>query len=193
MSTRVYKLFQRSVEAKMQVGEELAPLIDSASDMLVSALVAEKKVLACGNGACAAIAQIFTSFLLDSFEKERPGLPAIHLGSSFPASPFRADGDFEESFSKQVRALGQAGDVLVAMCITGNSNNIIQAVAAAHDRNMSVVALSGQDGGGLSRALLAHDIELCARVSSLGNIHEIHLLSLLSLCDLIDHKLFGIE
>lgn len=193
MSARVYKLFQRSVEAKMQVGEELAPLIDNASDMLVSALVAEKKILACGNGPCAALAQIFTSFLLDHFEKERPGLPAIHLGSSFPASAISADGNFDESFSRQVRALGQEDDVLVAICSSGNSSNIIQAVTAAHDRHMSVIALTGQDGGSLGQALLSYDVELCARVPSRGNIHEIHLLSLLSLCDLIDHKLFGID
>ena len=194
MSTRVYNLFQRSVEAKMQVGEELAPLIDLASDMLVGALVAEKKILVCGNGASAAIGQIFTSFLLDYFEKERPGLPALDISANFPASsPSTANGNYEESLSKPIRALGQEGDILVALTTSGNSLNVLQAVSAAHDRNMAVVALTGQDGGMLSQTLFPEDVELCARVPERGNIHEIHLLSIFSLCDLIDNKLFGIE
>jgi len=194
MSTRVYSLFQRSVEAKMQVGEELGPIIDSASDILVDALLSEKKILVCGNGVSAAISQIFTSSLLDRFEKERPGLPAIWLGSNVATyTAIAADYNYSEIFSKPIRALGQEGDVLVVISTSGNSNNIIQAVGAAHDRGMRVIALSGRDGGDLSSILDTNDMEICARINSRGRIHEIHLLTVFSLCDLIDHKLFGIE
>lgn len=194
MSNRVYSLFQRSVEAKMQVGEELVPLIDRASDVLVEALLSDNKILVCGNGTSAAIAQVFTSSMLDRFEKERPSLPAIWLGSNISTyTAIAADYNYSEVFSKPVRALGHEGDILVAISTSGNSTNLVQAVGAAHDRKMHVVALTGRDGGDLTSILDANDTEICARIDSRTRIHEIHLLTVFCLCDLIDHKLFGIE
>lgn len=194
MSQRVYNLFQQSVEAKMQVGEELAPLIEAASDKLVQCLLEEKKVLICGNGASAAISQVFTSCLLDRYEKERPGLPAIWLGSNIATyTAIASDTSYSDVFAKPIRALGQEGDILVVFSSSGNSNNLIQAVAAAHDRNLSVIAITGRDGGDIASLLDNNDIEICASVNSRGRIHEIHLLTVFCLCDLIDHKLFGIE
>jgi len=121
-------------------------------------------------------------------------LPAIWLGSNVATyTAIAADYNYSEIFSKPIRALGQEGDVLVVISTSGNSNNIIQAVGAAHDRGMRVIALSGRDGGDLSSILDTNDMEICARINSRGRIHEIHLLTVFSLCDLIDHKLFGIE
>ncbi|VUD60060.1 Phosphoheptose isomerase [Thalassocella blandensis] len=194
MSQRVYNLFQQSVEAKMQVGEELAPLINAAGDKLVDCLLSENKILVCGNGASAAIAQIFTSSLLDRFEKERPGLPALWLGSNIATyTAIASDTSYNDVFAKPIRALGQEGDVLVVLSTSGNSGNLIQAVAAAHDRGVSVIAITGRDGGDISSVLDANDLELCASINSRGRIHEIHLLTVFCLCDLIDNKLFGIE
>ncbi len=194
MNQRVYNLFQQSVEAKMQVGEELTPLIASASDKLVASLLEEKKILVCGNGASAAIAQVFSSCLMDRYEKERPGLPAIWLGSNIATyTAIASDSTYSDVFAKPIRAIGQEGDVLVVFSSSGNSSNLVQAIAAAHDRNISVIAITGRDGGDIASLLDNNDIEICVSVNSRGRIHEIHLLTVFCLCDLIDHKLFGIE
>lgn len=194
MSQRVYNLFQQSVEAKMQVGEDLAPLIAKASDRLVECLLAEGKILVCGNGASAAIAQVLTSSLMDRYEKERPGLPAIWLGSNIATyTAIASDSTYSDVYAKPIRALAKEGDVLVLFSTSGNANNLVQAVAAAHDRGISVIAITGRDGGDVGAILSENDISLCASVNSRGRIHEIHLLTVFCLCDLIDHKLFGIE
>mgnify|MGYP001457155714 FL=1 len=194
MSQRVYNLFQRSIEAKMQVGEELAPLIEAAADQMVQALLSDKKILVCGNGPSAALAQIFASNLIDRFEKERPGLPAIWLGGNMASyTAIVADAQHHEVYAKPVRALGQEGDLLLLISSSGNATNLVQAMAAARDRGLAVIALTGRDGGEVGKRLSPMDIELCARVNSRSRIHEIHLLVLYCLCDLIDHKLFGID
>lgn len=194
MSQRVYSLFQRSVEAKMQVGEELAPVIELAADRLVQALLEERKILVCGNGPSAALAQIFTSNLIDRFEKERPSLPAIWLGSNMASyTAIVSDTQHNEVYAKPIRALGHPGDILVVLSSSGNASNLLQAVSAARDRSLDIIALTGRDGGDISSLLLQEDIELRAKVNSRSRIHEIHLLVLYCLCDLIDHKLFGIE
>ncbi|WP_188150013.1 SIS domain-containing protein [Teredinibacter waterburyi] len=194
MSQRVYNLFQKSVEAKMQVGEALAIPIEQASDAMVAALLNDKKILVCGNGTSSALSQIFTSALLDRYEKERPGLPAVWLGSNVSTyTAIAADYNYGDVFAKPIRALGQAGDILLVISSSGNSTNLVQAVSAAHDRDMTVVALSGRDGGDIATLLTDNDVEICVTVNSRGRIHEIHLLSLFCICDLIDNKLFGLE
>ena len=194
MSQRVYNLFQRSIEAKMQVGEELAPTIETAADRLVQTLLNEKKILVCGNGPSAAMAQIFTSNLIDRFEKERPSLPAIWLGSNMASyTAIVADAQHQDVYAKPLRALGQEGDLLVLISSSGNASNLVQAIGAARDRGVAIIALTGRDGGDIGKLLDPRDIELCARVNSRSRIHEIHLLVLYCLCDLIDHKLFGID
>lgn len=194
MSQRVYNLFQKSVEAKMQIGEALAPLIDQASEHMVTALLADKKIMVCGNGTSSALAQIFTSSLLDRYEKERPSLPAIWLGSTVSTyTAIAADYNYSDIYAKPIRALGHEGDILVAISTSGNSANLIAAVQAAHDRGAQVIALTGRDGGDLSTLLDVNDVEICATINSRGRIHELHLLTIFCLLDLIDHKLFGIE
>jgi D-sedoheptulose 7-phosphate isomerase len=194
MSQRVYSLFQRSIEAKMQVGEELAPLIESTADRLVQTLLEDKKILVCGNGPSAALAQIFVSNLIDRFEKERPSLPAIWLGSNMASyTAIASDTQYHEVYAKPLRALGQPGDILMVISSSGNTANLIQAIGAARERKMTVIALTGRDGGAIMHNLEESDMQLCARVNSRSRIHEIHLLVLYCLCDLIDHKLFGIE
>lgn len=194
MSQRVYSLFQRSIEAKMHVGEELAPVIEFAAERIVQSFLEEKKVLVCGNGPSAALAQIFTSSLIDRFEKERPSLPAIWLGSNMASyTAIVADAHHSDVYAKPLRALGQQGDILLVISSSGNAGNLLQAISAAKDRGVDVIALTGRDGGDISTMLAPEDIEICARVDSRSRIHEIHLLVLYCLCDLIDHKLFGID
>ncbi len=194
MSQRVYNLFQRSIEAKMQIGEELAPLVNDASDRLVQALLDEKKILVCGNGTSSALAQIFASNMIDRFEKERPSLPAIWLGSNMASyTAIVADTNHHDVYAKPIRALGQTGDVLLIISSSGNSANLVQAVSTARERGLKVIALTGRDGGNVSSLIGSDDIELRAAINSRSRIHEVHLLLLYCLCDLIDHKLFGIE
>lgn len=194
MSQHVYQLFQRSIEAKMQVGEALAPLIESAADILLQTLLNEGKILSCGNGPSAALAQIFTSCLIDRYEKERPSLPAIWLGGSIASyTAIVTEAQHNEVYSKPIRALGQPGDSLVVISSSGNASNLLQAITTAHERDLNVIALTGRDGGDVASLLYNNDLELRAEVNSRGRIHEIHLLVLYCLCDLIDNRLFGLE
>lgn len=193
-SERIYQRFRESVEAKMEVGEALTPLIERAGDTITQALLNENKLLVCGNGASAAISQIFTSSMLDRFEKERPSLPAIWLGGNVSTyTSIAADNTFNDVYSKPIRALGQDGDVLILLSTSGNAPNLVQAISAAHDRNMNVIALTGRDGGDISALMDVQDIELRAEVNSRARVHEIHLLCIFCLCDLIDVQLFGLD
>ena len=194
MSQRVYTLFQRSVEAKMQVGEALTPAITKASQCMVQALLSDRKILICGNGLSAALAQMFTASLADRFERERPGLPAIWLGSNLTTyASITTDGGVNEVYAKAIKALGHEGDVLVVISTTGNSANLINATEVARERGMNIVALTGGDGGDISRLLDLTDVEIRATLDSRSRIHEVHLLSIFCICDLIDNSLFGIE
>ena len=192
MAERVYATFQRSVEAKMHVGEELSPQIAFAAHTIVQALLEEKKILVCGNATSAALAQIFSTALIDRFERERPSLPAICLGNNMSSyTSIASEYGVNEVFAKPIRALGKDGDILIVISSSGNSSNLIQALGAARDRNMRIIALTGRDGGNLSSLLSEEDVEICAHVDSRGRIHEIHMLSLFCICDLIDFTLFG--
>jgi D-sedoheptulose 7-phosphate isomerase len=194
MSERVYTLFQRSVEAKMQVGESVAPAIGRASDVIIQALLNERKILICGNGLSAALAQMFTATLADRFERERPGLPAIWLGSNLTTyTAIATENGINDVYAKSIKALGQDGDVLVVISTTGNSANLIHAVEAARDRGMTIIALTGGDGGDISRLLDVNGVEIRAELNSRTRLHEVHLLCIFCICDLIDNGLFGIE
>ncbi len=191
---RVYEIFQASIEAKMAVGETLIPRIDEAANTLVQTLLHEGKILVCGNGPSSALAQIFSAILTDRFEKERPSLPAIWLGSNMASyTAMVTPAHHSEVYAKPIRALGQEGDSLVVISSSGNTSNLIQAVATAHERGLNVIALTGRGGGDIASLLDTHDIELRADIDSRARIHEIHLLTLYCLCDLIDLNLFGME
>lgn len=194
MQPRIQHMFQASIETKQNSLTVLPPAIESASLMMVSSLLNEGKILACGNGGSAGDAQHFSSEMLNRFERERPSLPAIALTTdSSTITSIANDYSYEEVFSKQIRALGQEGDVLLAISTSGNSANIIQAIHAAHDRNMYVVALTGCDGGQIAPLLLPDDIEIRVPSNVTARVQEVHLLVIHSLCDLIDHQLFGSE
>jgi D-sedoheptulose 7-phosphate isomerase len=187
MDQHVITLFHESIEAKMHAGENLAPLIAKASQVIVTALLNEKKILTCGNGISAAHAQIFTNCLMNGVDQERPSLPALCLGTDMVS----LGDNINEAHAKQIRTLGQTGDILILISATGNANNLLQAISAAHDRGIQIIALTGRNGGDAATLLDAQDIELRVPVSAKPRIHEVHLLTLFCLCDLIDQQLFG--
>lgn len=194
MQSRIRQLFQASIEAQELAMQVLPPHIEHASLLMVNTLLSEGKILCCGNGGSAANAQHFASNLLNRFERERPSLPAFALTTDASTlTSISNDYSFNEVFSKQIRALGQAGDVLLAISTSGRSANIIQAIQAAHDREMQVVALSGQDGGDMASLLLPEDIEIRVPGLNTARIQEVQLLALNCLCDLIDNQIFGSE
>ena len=194
MQSRIRRLFQASIETKQLAIEALPPSIADASLLMVNTLLNEGKILSCGNGGSAGDAQHFSSEMLNRFERERPSLPAIALTTdSSTITSIANDYSYNEVFSKQIRALGRPGDVLLAISTSGNSANVIQAIQAAHDREMLVVALTGRDGGGMASLLLPEDVEIRVPSNVTARIQEVHLLAIHCLCDLIDHQLFGSE
>ncbi len=189
---RVKQHFSASIETKMQSMEVLTLPITQAAEIMVKALLSEKKILSCGNGGSAGDAQHFSAEMLNRFERERPSLPAIAITTDTSTlTSIANDYSYNEIFSKQVRGLGQEGDVLLAISTSGNSDNVNEAVKAAHDRKMPVVALTGKDGGSMRAFLNSTDIEICVPASSTARIQEVHLLIIHCLCDLIDTHLFG--
>jgi D-sedoheptulose 7-phosphate isomerase len=161
---------------------------------MVKCLLANGKILACGNGGSAADSQHFSAELLNRFERERPGLAAIALTTDTSTlTSIANDYEYEQVFSKQVSALGQAGDVLLGISTSGNSKNVARAVSAAHEREMFVVALTGRDGGEIGNLLSPQDVNICVPHSQTARIQEVHLLVLHCLCDGIDSMLLGAE
>ena len=192
LQDRIINQFSDSIQTKQDAMASLCELIEFASQKIVEALVNDKKVLTCGNGGSAGDAQHFSSEMLNRFERERPALPAIALSTDTSTiTSIANDYHFDQIFAKQLRALGQAGDILLVYTTSGNSANIIQAVKVAHDRDMTVIALSGKDGGSLAEILNEADIEIRVPSSSTARIQEVHLLISHCLCDLIDQQLFG--
>lgn len=192
MLDRVEGHFEQSIETKRLAVAEMGPSIVAAAERMAQAILSEHKVLSCGNGGSAGDAQHFSSEMLNRFERERPGLPAMALTTDTSTlTSIANDYRFEEVFSKQVRALGLPGDILLAISTSGNSPNIVQAVNAAHDRGMTVIAMTGRDGGEIAQRLDEEDIELRVPAESTARIQEVHLLTIHCLCDLIDTQLFG--
>ncbi|MGD8379048.1 MAG: phosphoheptose isomerase [Gammaproteobacteria bacterium] len=192
MESRVRENFLDSIEVKQEALELLALPIARAAECLTRSLLGNHKIMSCGNGGSAADAQHFSAELLNRFEMERPGLPAVALTTdSSTLTSIANDYSFLDVFAKQVRALGQPGDVLLAISTSGNSPNVLRAVEAAHDREMQVVALTGREGGEIRGLLRETDIEICAPGRSTARIQEVHLLAIHCLCDLIDRQLLG--
>jgi D-sedoheptulose 7-phosphate isomerase len=191
---RVHSHFESSIAVKREAAAQLTPNIVDASLMIAHCLLGNGKILSCGNGGSASDAQHFSSEMLNRFEMERPGLPAMALTTdSATITSIANDYGYEEIFAKQVRALGQPGDVLLAISTSGNSANVCQAIIAAHERGMNIVALTGCEGGLLAEKLREGDIEIRAPSGRTARIQEVHLLVIHCLCDLIDRELLGPE
>jgi D-sedoheptulose 7-phosphate isomerase len=189
MEQRVRRHFEDSIATK-QSAIGLAPAIVAAAATMTRCLLEDGKILSCGNGGSAADAQHFSSELLNRFELERPGLPAVALTTDASTlTSIANDYAFVEIFAKQVRALGQPTDVLLAISTSGNSENVVRAIRAAHERGLRVVALTGRDGGAMAGVLTDGDIELRVPAERTCRVQEVHLLIIHCLCDLIDAEL----
>ncbi len=192
--TRITGHFNDSANLKLAVAHELAAPIAMAAERMVQCLLSEGKILACGNGGSAADAQHFSAELLNRFEVERPPLAAIALTTdSSTLTSIANDYHYNDVFSKQVRALGQGRDVLLAISTSGNSPNVIEAIKAAHEREMAVVALTGKGGGAMAELLDGNDVHISVNARSTARIQEVHILALHCLCDAIDCVLLGVE
>jgi D-sedoheptulose 7-phosphate isomerase len=189
---RIKDHFQESMLTLRQSMDPLAPQIAAAAQRMAQALLGDRKILACGNGGSAADAQHFSAELLNRFERERPGLPGIALTTDTSTlTSIANDYHFNEVFSKQVRAIGQAGDVLLAITTSGNSPNVLRAVDVAHERGMTCVALTGRSGGDMPGHLNERDVHICVASKSTARIQEVHAVVIHCLCDLIDYQLLG--
>jgi D-sedoheptulose 7-phosphate isomerase len=192
LADRIGQHFQDSIAVKQRSLEVLIEPIHLAGEAMVNSLLNNGKILSCGNGGSAGDAQHFSAELLNRFEKERPGLPAMALTTdSSTLTAIANDYSYEEIFSKQVSALGQAGDVLLAISTSGNSANVAAAMKAAQERQMLTVVLSGNDGGTMAGLLGEQDIEIRVPSNRTARIQEVHLVVIHCLCDFIDTQLFG--
>jgi len=191
---RVSRHFSDSAQTKLAAVDALAQPIVRATELMVECLLASGKILACGNGGSAADSQHFAAEMLNRFERERPGLAAMALTTDTSTlTSIANDYDYKQVFSKQILALGQPNDVLLAISTSGNSPNVVAAVRAAHEREMKVVALTGRGGGEIGKHLAAGDVHLCVPHNTTARTQEVHLLALHCLCDGIDCLLLGTE
>jgi D-sedoheptulose 7-phosphate isomerase len=189
---RVGAHFAESARLKTEAAPMLGAPIAQAGLMLAQALKAGGKALACGNGGSAADAQHFAAELVNRFEAERPPLAAVALTTdSSNLTSIANDYAWEQVFAKQLRALGRRGDVLLAISTSGNSKNVLEALHAAHELGLRVIALTGNGGGKMAAMVKADDVHICVPHRQTARIQEVHLLALHCLCDAIDFQLFG--
>lgn len=192
LEQRIEQQFIDSADLKYQAAQVLNKPILAAIQAILSCVTSGGKVLACGNGGSAADAQHFAAEFVGRFERERPELAAIALTTDTSIlTAIGNDYDFNQIFSKQVRALGQGTDVLLAISTSGNSANVLAAINAAHEREMTVIALTGKGGGKIAKALKETDVNICVPSERTARIQEVHLLVLHCICDGVDYQLLG--
>ena len=192
LEQRIQQQFFDSADLKYAAAEVLVRPIADAVNAVVGCITGGGKVLACGNGGSAADAQHFAAEFIGRFERERPGLAAVALTTDTSIlTAIGNDYDFNVVFAKQVQALGNPGDLLVAISTSGNSANVLAAVEAAHAKEMTVVALTGKGGGKLAERLAEPDVHICVPHDRTARIQEVHLLVLHCLCDAVDVQLLG--
>lgn len=190
---RIRGHFEDSSKLILDTAESLSAPISQAANQILQCLMGDGKVLACGNGGSAATAQKWVSGMVNRFELERPGLAAIALTTDTSIlTAIANDYAYNQVFSRQVSALGQPGDVLLAISTSGNSESVVRAAQAARKREMSVIVLTGQDGGNLAEQMTGNDVLICVPADNTARIQEIHLLIIHCLCDVVDSVLLGV-
>ena len=192
LEQRIQQHFIDSADLKYQAGPLLSKPVSLAMQALLACVTSGGKILACGAGVSGLVAAHFPAHFVGRFERERPELAAIALDAD-NADPLAdtPEGADPDRFARQVRALGQAGDVLLALSASGNSAAVLAAAEAAHAREMTVVALLGGNGGSVGRVLRDTDVQICVPHERAARVHEVHLLTLHCLCDGIDAQLLG--
>ena len=191
---RILATFAESIEVKREAAEYLAPSIGAAASLIAETFLQGRKLLICGNGGSAADAQHAAAEFVNRFELERPGLPALALTTDTSAlTSIANDYRFADVFSRQIRALGQPGELLMAITTSGGSESVTESLKAAHERDVRTILLSGRDGGMASKLLEPGDIEIRVATYSTPRIQEVHLLVIHCLCHLVDQQLFGAD
>jgi DnaA initiator-associating protein len=191
MLEQIQNNFTESIQTQIAATEAISNAIEQAGMMMVQSLLAGNKMLACGNSGSASHAEHFCSQLLNRFETERPSLPAISLvAASATMTSIANDSQYDEVFSKQIRALGNNGDILLAISPSGNSQNVIKAIESAVSRDIPIIALTGNDGGDIAGLLGECDVEIRVPSSRTARIDEVHLIVIHCLCEIIDTTLF---
>lgn len=189
---RIKNNFSDSIQIKINAADLILPTVAAACERIVQCLLDGHKILSCGNGGSACDALHFSSQMLNRFKHERPSLPVIALTADIPTlTAIANDNNYNDLFAKQLRALGQPNDILLAISASGNSANILNVIKAAHDRNINVIALTGYDGGKITGLLKENDIEVRVPAYDSARIQETHLLIIHCLCDIVDYQLFG--
>lgn len=184
--------FSESIQTNINTADSIINMIAEAAEEMVQTLLEGHKILSCGNGGSACEALHFSAKMLNRFKHERPGLPAISLANDLPLlTAISNDYHFSDVFAKQVRTLGQPGDLLFAISASGNSSNIINAIKSAHDKQIGIIALTGNEGGKIADYLQEKDIEIRVPANDVARIQETHLLIIHCICDVIDFRLFG--
>jgi len=184
--------FEEGIELRRRMAQTLPAEIARAGEALAAAMKAGRKALACGNGGSAADSQHFAAEMVGRFERERPGMPAIALTTDTSAlTAIANDYDFDRVFSRQVEALGDPGDVLLAISTSGNSKNVVEAVRAAQAKDLVVIALTGRDGGAMAKMLRSQDFHLNVAHPRTMRIQEVHLLVIHCLCEVVDNVIYG--
>lgn len=192
LEERIIQQLHNSMEVNAVTIEQYTPLIAHAGELLLHCLVSENKIICCGNGASSSLGQYFTTLMMNRFKHERPGLPAVNLNTDGSTlSAICEDSNFVDALAKQIHALGQPGDILLIMTPHGRSSSLIQAIQAAHNRDMTVIVLNGGDGGDITALLSPDEIEICIPSDDHNLVHHAQFLVLASLSDLIDYQLFG--
>ena len=166
---------------------DMAPGVARAAGRVAEAFRAGNRLYACGNGGSACDAMHLVEELVARYKRDRPGLPAHHLLDAPTLTCWSNDYEFDTAFSRQVEAMGRAGDVLVAISTSGNSPNVLRAARAARERGMLVLGLSGRDGGAL-RELCDELLVVPARATE--RIQEGHITLIHLLCELVELTLF---
>ena len=190
---RIQQQFIDSADLKYQCAQSLAPEVEAATHAVLASVTGGGKVLSCGNGPSASAAQQFTASFVGRYERERPELAAFCLSSdAVVLTAIANDFDGRAVYARQVRALGHAGDVLLVLSTTGNSANVLAAVEEAHERDMTVVALTGSRGGRLAQQLRDTDVHICVPSDQAPRILEVHHLVLHCICDGVDAQLLGL-
>ncbi|HSW69732.1 MAG TPA: phosphoheptose isomerase [Gammaproteobacteria bacterium] len=192
MTDRIKHAFSESIQTKINAADTISESISAACERVVQCLLDGNKIMTCGNGGSACDAMHFSSEMLNRFKHERPSLPAIALTADVcTITSIANDYSYHDIFAKQLRALAQPGDLLLAISTSGNSANILNAIKAAHDRNINVIALTGNNGGKIAELLKESDIEIRVPSEETARIQETHLLVIHCICDVIDYQLFG--
>jgi D-sedoheptulose 7-phosphate isomerase len=194
LHNRINEHFKQNVLLTSQLAPLLAEPIEQASALIAESLLARKKILACGNSVCAANAQYLVSRLMGHLDFERPGLAAINLSQDIQLITAMAQtNDLAQLYSRQISALGEEGDVLFAMCMSGESDNVTQAILRARENGLQVIAMVGGDGGEMMQTLQDTDILISVASHEIARVQEIFILVIHCICDAVDSILLGVE